>query len=251
VFDKVGKGMLNDGFFVFDNHIQTYSLLFVRRTGQLLNINKIHNNVNIMDLIYEFDIYDMSDWVTYDGLDILNTVLKYAIDMSGLTSDESELILRKYFKELGNEIYSKMTRLDVSESITPIKKNVEGTQKYINNINESTIKMGKFFNKVLEMLIEETEYDFSVYDNKFVYVKIKFPYDNLVWEYDAQTVEDWVMNYLYEVYNFSALRRIQDIYGLTIEETRMIINVYFKEMGKIIYPKMKEIYYGNRNISDI
>ena len=73
-------------------------------------------NVPLEELIYEFDIYDVSDWINYFDLYMLSNLpsIKYISDVYGLSSDETETVYKRYLSQLGNEIYPKMKRLDVS-----------------------------------------------------------------------------------------------------------------------------------------
>lgn len=112
-------------------------------------------------------------------------------------------------------------------------------------------KILPYLEKIVSLLIKDTEYrvfgtthlDYqnSSDDFKIVNVDIWFPmYPDNEYTYTMAEIYDWCINPLWEHIGTDDIKYFENYYGLTRDETKIVLGMYLSKFAPIVYNKMEE-----------
>ena len=188
-----------------------------------------------------FKIIYFSDflWTTAHFLhDIPSYFSNYIIDTYGLSGDENRYVWEQYRYSIRNKILS-------------IMKEKYGS----NNINESVDRKSDYLDKIVNFLIDDTEY--RIYTNRYdrsstVDVDIWFPStpDN-GYTYKKHEIYEWTVDNEWNLDDGEDVDFICDTYSICdINTIQEIYNRYIQKLSSIIYDEMLEIESHNDSINE-
>ena len=178
-------------------------------------------------------------WTTAHFLhDIPSYFSNYIIDTYGLIDEEIRYVWVQYRYSIRNKILS-------------IMKEKYGS----NNINESVDRKSDYLDKIVNFLVDDTEY--SVYTNRYdrsstVDVDIWFPStpDN-GYTYKKHDIYEWTVDNEWNLDEGEDVDFICDTYSICdINTIQEIYNRYIQKISSIIYNEMLEVERRNDSINE-
>lgn len=113
-------------------------------------------------------------------------------------------------------------------------------------------KIIPYLEKIVSLLIKDTEYKvFGTIADGFVIVNVNiwFPmYPDNGYTYTMAEIYDWSINPLWEHIGTDDIEYFENYYGLTRDETKIVLGMYLGKFTPIVYSEMKK--YENKLLND-